>query len=769
MISTAPQPSTYPVTYRLENFMVSHELLGNVPQRQSKHRSTAMTTLELEGSERLLSRQHHRSLLLGLLVLASIFSTASCFVIKRIKNEGSLSSTPIQPCKLPSLQRNGSGGTMVQSLATSTGVSGSTTITPDDRGSDLQDLKASIDIVEVVESYNLPKFRRTGTGATACCPFHDDTNPSMSIDATRQRFKCFSCGEGGDVLNFVQKYSTLQGQEELSFGQVLQILDSEFGDGTFTTALSSERKFNIPPEIREKERLRKERCLLANAAAASFFSDTLTRVSSGAARLYLRSRGLSARTIRMFALGFASNDRKGLCKHLRELNFTAAEVVDAGLAIVSKKIASSTNSSGTHDNLTYNDIMDKFNDRVIVPIVDDTGKKVLGFGGRTISSEKEDIIQFKGPKYLNSPETPLFSKSNILFGRFSATKAINDVTSQSSKRPTIVVVEGYMDAILLWEAGYQSVVATMGTAVSQSQLDNAARAVAGTAGRVVLCLDSDKAGIAAVERLCSNGMVAASAKKFKVDVLIASMPDGLKDPGEFAAMHQSNEDFFAKFEKEVVNDAEDWISWYTLSIIQQYKRSAPRGARNSFSDIFSKVAEFIGTTMDTADRTKAALDLSHHLSELLKTDRNSTEISKTVQIQLEADLIDLAARNSYSRNALSQRVEEISMVPPDSKESKITLSNLLKGDLLTADINTKPKGNIQSPARSNDKSAFRRVRPINKTRKITTMKRSKRAEVSLTPFFSGFEFRHKSDAEWLSGSSHTPRWKVSYCLLFAHY
>lgn len=727
-------------------------LLKSIGADRVAWQKSAMTTLDRDRTARHLLQERNHSFLLFLLLVFFLISGAvpstQCFVITLVgKEKPSIHPSGFSITANRRIQRT-------SSLAVSSAMPPTTPIGTGAGSNDLQDLKASIDIVEVVDSYNLPKFRRTDTGAVACCPFHDDNNPSMRIDTTRQWFKCFSCGESGDVFHFVQEHSRLQGQEELTFGQVVQMLDTRFGDGSF--AFTGNRKPSVPPEQHEKEKLRKERCLMANAAAASFFSDSLTRVSSGAARWYLRTRGVSARTVRTFALGYASGDKKDLCSHLQELNFTAFEVVDAGLAITVKKrqnVTSATNATTgiDHGNLEYDDIVDKFNNRIIVPILDESGKKVLGFGGRTISPEQEEITEskFKAPKYLNSPETPVFSKSNILFGRFLATEAMHEVTSRSSQRPTIVMVEGYMDAIALWEAGYRTAVATMGTAVSQKQLDSAARIVSGIGGRVILCLDSDKAGFGAMERLCSNGMLATSAKKFKADIFIASLPGGLKDPGDYAAMFRNEVNFDEKFEKEVVDAAEDWVSWYISTIIRQYSKSAPRGGRNSFSDIFSRVADFIGTTMDTADRTKAALDVSHLLSELLKTDRNSTEISKNVQIQLEADLIDLSARSSYSSNALSQRVEQTATSISGSKEAKLKMSDLMKGDLVTVD--TKRESKPQSSGRKR----------LLKPRRKLTMKRAKREDASLTPFFSGFDFKHKSDIAWLTGSNSVPKWRVS--------
>lgn len=374
----------------------------------------------------------------------------------------------------------------------------------------LQELQDSVNIVSVIEAYGLPQFQRSGEfRATCLCPFHDDHNPSMSIDSARGIFKCFSCGAGGNVFSFVRDYAKLQG-EEVSFYQAVKVVNDRFASpGNDAFAL------NLPPGMKEitlrdgsastafikKNMTRttttkifdtnKKRIILANAAAAAFFEDCLvTRASAGLARTHLRTRGMSPRTVRAFAIGYApdayfSNARKsgpqswgegGLVQHLQQKGFTTTEIVDAGLATVVKKESSrpkkqQEEKSETKD-VPFSSLIDRFRGRLIVPIFDESGLQVLGFGGRILESPLDDPSpgNYTQPKYLNSPESPVFQKKNILFGQHMAQKALRFWDKEEGIPRAVVIVEGYMDAIALWQAGVREAVASMGTGLTTEQI-----------------------------------------------------------------------------------------------------------------------------------------------------------------------------------------------------------------------------------------------------------------------------------------------------------
>jgi DNA primase len=231
----------------------------------------------------------------------------------------------------------------------------------------LEQLKESVDLVSVIGSYGMPQFKRSGDNRATCiCPFHDDRNPSLSIDGTRGIFKCFSCGAGGNVFNFVREYSKVEG-EEMSFYKAVKLVNDKFSNG-FSLTLSDgySGKWSGSQEERDILAAKRERILQANLAAAAFFENSLTTSSTaGPARSHLRSRGLAAQTVRTFAIGFAPESyftgkqtgprRWGdgsLVNHLRDKGFTAAEIVDAGLAIRTKKGRQLTEDDNNSTNTT---------------------------------------------------------------------------------------------------------------------------------------------------------------------------------------------------------------------------------------------------------------------------------------------------------------------------------------------------------------------------------------------------------------------------------
>jgi hypothetical protein len=216
----------------------------------------------------------------------------------------------------------------------------------------LGELKESVDIVSVIESYGLERFERKGDNrAAALCPFHNDGNPSLNIDGNRRLYKCFACGAGGDVFNFVREFGKLKGQE-MTFYEAVRHVSSEFGDGNVgASATSYSGGPRMSEEKRQELQTKKERVALANAAAATFYTQCLAQPSGGRARSHLQSRGLPAVAARSFALGYAPDVYFGggrpnaqwgvgsLVDHLRDFEFTAQEILDAGLAIQTKKSA----------------------------------------------------------------------------------------------------------------------------------------------------------------------------------------------------------------------------------------------------------------------------------------------------------------------------------------------------------------------------------------------------------------------------------------------
>lgn len=412
-------------------------------------------------------------------------------------------------------------------------------------------------------------------------------------------------------------------------------------------------------------------------------------------------------------------------------------------------------------------IMDRFRGRLVVPIFDASGRNVLGFGGRILDAHPQSS-GFEAPKYLNSPETVIFEKKRILFGQSLAEASIRD---SNSKLP-LLVVEGYLDAITLWTAGFKNVVASMGTAISAEQLNAAARLSSLGSGRVVLCLDNDEAGTAAVHRLCRNGMLTDVSTKCVVEIQVANLPEGIKDPADFIEAHKDVElgrgTSADAFLHQVVNRAQDWTDWFIQQLICEYNPSAPRGGPDSFGDIFNRIADFLAASMGSADRTKKAFEVADTLALLMARDVNKTDVSAAARGQLELDLIDRCSRIASAREATQRRAESVN--DEASSNSRMVLSTLSKGqgpnsvdDVKMTKLSQKARASVNRAQTTHaDASTVDVEEPGSQatgvnSRYRTRMKRggsktsnSEKTLPSLTPHFSGFDFAHKSDVEWLS-------------------
>ena len=308
----------------------------------------------------------------------------------------------------------------------------------------INQIKASVDIVSAIESYNLPRFTQLQEGrATALCPFHDDNNPSLQIDSSKGIYKCFSCGAGGDVFGFVREYELLQnGGQKMSFPAAVRKVARDFCDDRNISQVAHDY---VPAtssfEMSEANREKRNRILLMNSCAADFYAKLLiTSPRGGLARSYLQKRGISPSNVRAFGLGYAPDayfnkkSRKGAgagewgegscVEELEERGFTPAEIVEGGLATITSSakarletLTESSKRSGAGDietsanqtdmadkeaTLQFSDLMDRFRDRLIIPIFDYTGKQVIAFGGRDLSS-KSDVSEskYRTAKYLN--------------------------------------------------------------------------------------------------------------------------------------------------------------------------------------------------------------------------------------------------------------------------------------------------------------------------------------------------------------------------------
>jgi len=332
----------------------------------------------------------------------------------------------------------------------------------------IEELRYRSDIESVVGGY--VRLKRRGKNLLGLCPFHNEKTPSFTVYPENQSFYCFGCGTGGDVITFVRK------AENLDYIEAIKLLADRAG-------------MKMPEDGVDDHTARlKTRILELNRESARFFHQQFSTPAGRRGLDYLRARGLSDNTIRRFGLGYAPEGWDNLRNFLSAKGYTKEEMLAAAV------VAQGRNNS------TY----DLFRGRVMFPIIDLRGA-VIGFGGRAMDE--------KGPKYLNSPDTPVFKKSRNLF-------ALN--VAKATKRSQLILCEGYMDVIAVHQGGFDNAVATLGTSLTSEQ----ARIISQYTNEVVVAYDSDGAGQAAAKRAInifdSTG----------VAVKVLSIT-GAKDPDEF--------------------------------------------------------------------------------------------------------------------------------------------------------------------------------------------------------------------------------------------
>lgn len=368
----------------------------------------------------------------------------------------------------------------------------------------IDELVARSDIVDVVSDYvNLaPK----GGSYWGLCPFHGEKTASFHVLPDRQLYHCFGCGKGGGVVSFVMEL------ENLPYLDALRLLAKragmEFPEG----------------DLDESGRRRRARLLQLNKEAARYFHSQLHSPAGREGLEYLRGRGLSKGIMTRFGLGFAPESWDSLTKAMTDKGFAKGDLLDAGLAVSGKK----------------GGVYDRFRNRVMFPIIDLRGD-VIGFGGRVLGDGT--------PKYLNSPDTPVFNKSRNLF-------ALN--LAKTTKLGRIVLTEGYMDTISLYQAGFDCAVASLGTALTADH----AKLLSRFTKEVVICYDADAAGVQAANR----AIPMLEKTGLKVRVLRVS---GAKDPDEF--IRKYGPDAFAR----LLDQSENYVEYNLGQLQSKYDLTDP--------------------------------------------------------------------------------------------------------------------------------------------------------------------------------------------------
>lgn len=403
-------------------------------------------------------------------------------------------------------------------------------------------------IVEIASLYTTLKKR--GRKYVGLCPFHSEKDPSFTVDPEKQLFHCFGCGAGGDVFSLVMQ------KENLTFPEALKHLAERFH-------IPLPRPSRLSPELLKLE----EKIFKVNEAALAFFRQCLFQTKEGEAALdYLKKRGFSQTTLETLKIGYAPNSWNTLLANLKERFGDIALLEKAGLVVPGQK---------------RNDFYDRFRGRVIFPIFSLTGK-VIGFGGRSLFNDE--------PKYLNSPETPVYSKGKVLYGLNWTKEAIREAGE-------ILLVEGYTDFASLFQAGIQNIAASLGTSLTEHQAALARR----FAPKVIINYDGDAAGRNAALR----ALPVCLEKGLQTDIL--TLPQNL-DPDGFLRQH-GREPYLRLLKKAIPG-----VKWLVDSLCQSSRLDVPE-----------EKSRLIRAVVSVVERVSDSLVRSEYLrqvSELLSVDES---------------------------------------------------------------------------------------------------------------------------------------------------
>ena len=371
----------------------------------------------------------------------------------------------------------------------------------------LKDLIDNNDIEDVVSGY-VRLIKRTGANLFGLCPFHNEKTASFSVSPDKRIFHCFGCGKGGNVINFIMEI------ENLTYFDSVRYLAKRAG-------------MQMPDEKADEQSRKRERILKLNSETAKFFHEQLLSPGGLPARAYIDKRGISAGSIKNFGLGYAPDSWNRLISAMTAKAWSEEDLSDAGLIKRGKKGTTS---------------YDMFRNRLIFPIIDIRGA-VVGFSGRLLADGE--------PKYLSSPETPVFKKSRLLFAMNLAKK---------SKSGYIILTEGNTDVISLHQAGFDSAVASLGTSLTPEQ----AKLIRGYVNQVIIAYDNDTAGSAASERAIRL------FKNLDIKVRVLRL-QGAKDPDEF--IRKNGPGAFRK----LLENSENHVEYKLAAIANKFDLSSDDG------------------------------------------------------------------------------------------------------------------------------------------------------------------------------------------------
>ena len=485
----------------------------------------------------------------------------------------------------------------------------------------IEEIKSRCDIVDVISDYM--QLKSSGSNYTGLCPFHSEKTGSFMVSKSKQIYKCFGCNAGGDVISFVMRY------ENVDLMDAVKILARRCGI-TLERNISEEEKKKIQ-EINKFREIHTE-------AARFYFANLLGTKNPGYE--YLKKRGLSDKIIKKFGLGYSLNSWNSLMNYLLAKGYDKTDLVKCGLV--------------THKTET-NKYFDRFRNRVMFPIFNYNGK-VIGFGGRVL----DDSL----PKYLNSPETLVFNKRLNLYGL--------NISKKSIKDDTLILVEGYMDLISLYQNNIENVVATLGTALTIEQ----ARLIRKFAKNVIISYDSDQAGQNATLRAIDILLQA------DIKVKILNLKD-CKDPDDFIKKYgfegykkaMEDSDYYIKYKIDILkkkynlNNDSQKMSFVEEATFMLKKLKSPIE-----KDLYAKYLSDLTNISIESIRASVGIKVNSNYN---KTNKRNTNVHKKIEqmskiqdgyLKVEAKFIKLLMENKNLRESVLQDINEQQFLFDETKE-----------------------------------------------------------------------------------------------------
>ena len=445
-------------------------------------------------------------------------------------------------------------------------------------------IKEKLDIAQFIGEYL--ELKPAGKNLKGLCPFHGEKSPSFVVSPDRQIWHCFGCGVGGDVFGFLMQY------ENIEFIEALRALAEKTGVSLGDYASGDQKKYDRLYEI--------------NRIAVEFFATNLQKPDGAQARKYLESRGMKEVTVAEFNLGYAGSGNDALTTHLLKMGYTPIELEKAGISFKTRQ--------GTY--------WDRFRNRIMFPLYNQFGKPV-GFTGRIMPGHEMENTG----KYVNSPETLIFSKSKVLYGLDRTRKFIRDTE-------TAIVVEGQMDVILSWQDNVKNIVASSGTAITNDHIN----ALQKIAEKLVLVFDNDNAGRLAAERTIDL----AQSKDFNTFVVLIE-GDSAKDPADIVRAQPGK---LAEYVQTAIPAMKYYFHKYQLSANLEITAK-----KKAIREILSKI-----------ERLKSPVERMHWIKELaiLSGMEESIILQELNILQKEAKKTEPKAESAPNKEADQQkRVDKI--------------------------------------------------------------------------------------------------------------